>query len=78
MFISNNGHQKFAHLKEIGICASRFDNHSRLNSQHNWRDLCCLLMAHCHWILITYNNSRLATKLFGIGPGFFRYISRQT
>jgi hypothetical protein len=32
------------------------------------------LMAHCEWTLISHSNSRLAPKLSGKNPGFFRYI----
>ena len=41
-------------------------------------DLCGLLMDHCQWTLIIYMNLRLAPKLPGIDPGFFRYICGHT
>ena len=30
--------KKMSCLKEIGLACSKHDNHSMLNSQHNWRD----------------------------------------
>jgi hypothetical protein len=35
---SKNGYQKYMCLKKIGVC-SKYVNHFRLNSQHNWGDL---------------------------------------
>ena len=35
---SKKRHQKgIMCLKEIGLACSKYDNHSRLNSRHNWR-----------------------------------------
>ena len=34
-----NGHQKDMCWKEMGVCAQKHANHSRLNSQHDWEHL---------------------------------------
>ena len=42
-----NEHQKDMWFKRDWASSSKCANHSKLNSQHNWGDLCDLLMAHC-------------------------------
>lgn len=36
----NNRHQKEMFLREIGLHAQKYANHSRLTYGHDWEDLC--------------------------------------
>ena len=59
---SKNGHQKDNVFKRDWTTCSKFVNHSRLNSQHNWGDLYDHLMSKRIFTLIIIEDIHMSSK----------------